>query len=108
MMDDRKTHWFITVVRTEKDSSGAETNYEDIRCWGYEESFDEAEEAVINNYSDLSECFYQWAIIEEHMMGYFAMPTGKYQWFHWNVDKDKFERCDRPTWSKHICSWGIG
>lgn len=105
---DLKTHWFITVVETKEDSPNKDVMQKSCRCWGYEESFDKAEEAVINNYMDLHECSYQWAIVEEHVMSYFALPTGLFQWYHWNEDEKKYERCSVPEWARGICAWGVG
>ena len=105
-----KTHFFVTVVQTHKDT------FEDVdgwnkkytRCWGYAETFDEAEKAVLENYTDIHEESYQWAVIEEHVMDVFAMTTGLFQWYHWNENKRAYERCKQPEWAERVCGWGIG
>ena len=85
---DLITHWFVTVVETEHDSPDEDMCEKSKRCWGYEDTFEKAEEAVVNNYTGIRECSYQWAIIEEYVMSYFAMPTGLFQWYHWDEDSE--------------------
>jgi len=108
---DFTTHWFVTVVQTGKDT------FEDCpeiwkkkytRCWGYTDKFEDAEKAVLENYTDIHETCYQWVIIEEHVMDVFAIGTGLFQWYHWNKEKEGYERCRQPDWAKGVVHWGIG
>jgi len=115
------THFFVTVVHTGEDT------FEDTpevwkkkhtRCWGYTDSFEKAEQAILENYTDIHECSYQWVIIEEHIMDVFAIGTGLFQWYHWNEEKEDvpewqngpggYERCRQPDWAKSVVHWGIG
>lgn len=105
---DVTTHFFITVIETKIDTPEEIAIERSHRCWGYEPTFEKAEEAILNNYTDLHECSYQWAVIEEHVMSYFAMTTGFFQWYHWDKDKEAYERCDQPKWASNVCNWGIG
>lgn len=107
---DFTTHFFITVVRTKTDSfdkKNASYTFSK-RCWGYTNSFEEAEERVLENYTDFHECSYQWAIIEEHVMDALALPTGRYQWYHWNKKGRGYRRCKQPQWAKGLNAWGLG
>ena len=92
---DFTTHFFVTVIETEKDSfeDSGDYNKEARRTWGYTDTFEKAERAVLDNYSDIHECCYQWVIIEEHVMDVFAMGTGLFKWYHWNKEIEGYERC---------------
>ena len=105
--EGQKTHYFLTVMDTKIYDDGSE-GYKSTRCWGYDESFDRLVEALENNYTDIHECTYDWAVVEEHIMSFFAVPTGRFQWFKWNEEKEGYEQCDPPEWSHGIISWGIG
>ena len=109
---DCTTHFFVTVVETHKDNftkpKDGSWAVKCTRCWGYTDTFEQAEKDVLDNYTDMRECSYQWVIIEEHVMDTFAMPTGRFQWYHWNQMTQSYEKCRQPAWSKGVCSWGIG
>lgn len=105
------THFFVTAVHTGVDSfqdSPEIWKNKSSRCWGYTDTFEKAEEAVLANYTDIHECTDQWVIIEEHIMDVLALGTGLFQWYHWNNDTDAYERCEQPEWAKNIVHWGIG
>ena len=80
----------------------------DSRCWGYVAAFEEAEQAVLHNDFDIHECNYQWAVIEEHYMGSYAMTTRNMVWYHWNNEKEQYEKADEPNFAHNIFGWGIG
>jgi hypothetical protein len=104
------THFFITVVRTKTDSFSKNNALYTFskRCWGYTDSFDKAEKSVLENYTDFHECSYQWAVIEEHVMDAFAVPTGNRKWYHWDEKKRCYKKCKEPQWAKGLSAWGIG
>lgn len=95
----KQTFWFLTVMREE----GWEK-----RTWGFFDDFNEAEQAVIRNDTDIYECEYEYAVLEEHYMGTIAMGTGRMSWFRYNRDTEQYARIDPPEWSKNVCHWGIG
>jgi hypothetical protein len=105
------THFFVTAVRTWEDTFNdidGKWNVRDTRCWGYTNTFEKAESAVISNYTDIHECTDDWVIIEEYVMDVFAINTGLFQWYHWNENNKRYERCCQPEWAKSVCHWGIG
>lgn len=108
---DFVTHFFVTAVRTYRDTfedTEGTWNKRSSRCWGYASTFEEAEQRVLENYTDIHECTDQWVVIEEYVMDVLALSTGKFQWYHWNKDKQSYERCREPDWAKQVCNWGIG
>lgn len=108
---DYVSHFFVTAVHTWEDSfeeNETKGQVRGTRCWGYAPTFEEAEARVIENYTDIHECTDDWVIIEEHVMDVFAVGTGKFQWYHWNEEKQEYERCRQPDWAKQTVHWGIG
>jgi len=108
---DYVSHFFVTAVRTWEDifeELDGKWNKRNSRCWGYIDTFEKAEKAVLENYTDMREDTDNWVIIEEHIMDVFAIGTGKFQWYHWNKNKKAYERCRQPDWAKRVVHWGIG
>jgi hypothetical protein len=94
-----KTFWFLTVMRKCGNRS---------RTWGFFDDFNEAEQAVIHNDTDIYECEYEYAVLEEHHMGVIAHGTGNMFWYKYNRGTEKYEKIDPPEWSLNVCHWGIG
>lgn len=79
-----------------------------IRLVGYFETFDKAEEIIVNNQDDIYECgYYEYAIIQN-------IPSGLYKydlqpvWYQWN-DINGYTKIDTiPQQYKNQCGFGIG
>lgn len=91
--------YFITTIQSRTDES---------RCVGYFSSFEEAEEAVEENYLDLHETIYDYIVIEN-------IPEGLYRydqdakWYKWNNSKERYEKIEgRPEEYSNIVGFGIG
>ena len=77
------------------------------RCFGYFQTFEEAEEAVLNNYCDIWETIYEYAVIEKVRDGihqYDFNPT----WYKWNLEKECYEKTEKPDFADGYAGWGIG
>ena len=97
-----KTFWFLTVM------NGPLGPASHSRCWGFFDDFERAEQAVIDNETDIYECEYTYAVLEEQLMGTIAMGTGKMFWYKYDRDTEKYEKIDPPEWSSGVVHWGIG
>lgn len=79
----------------------------DKRCIGYFETFDEAENIVLNNIGDIEETIYNYCVIEN-------IPAGLYQydqnakWYKFNNVEEVYEPCEKPKELKHYVGFGIG
>lgn len=77
------------------------------RTVGYVETFEEAEDIVLNNKYDIFEYTFDYAVIEN-------VPSGIYQydqnpnWYKWNHDKECYEKIEKPDFAKGFIGWGIG
>lgn len=91
----------------------------DTRLWYLFNNFDDAEKCVLNNYSDIFECYYSYAIIEE--IGVIT-KTGKKidignipkQWWYKANYTDKSgepvveKLLTPPAGYEMICNWLVG
>lgn len=77
------------------------------RCFGYFETFKEAEKTVLNNCCDIWEAIHEYVVIEKIEDGihqFDLSPT----WYKWNLEKEEYEKVDRPDFAKGYVGWGIG
>lgn len=79
----------------------------DRRCVGWYDNIDEAKNAVINNFSDMHEDMYKFAIIEEVTQG-IKIPDVSRVVFAWNANTNEYEEINLPKELEDLCSLGIG
>jgi hypothetical protein len=77
------------------------------RCVGYYEKLESAEDTVKNNYGDIWETCYDYAVIENIEEGLYPMTVDR-QFYKHNDEKDTYEPIDEPEVFKHYCNFGIG
>jgi len=68
----------------------------DSRCFGWYEHLEDAVDIVENNRSDIHECAYTYAVIEEVSSGP-CSPAVDLMWFKWNRDDEAYISCDKPA-----------
>ena len=92
--------YFVTTINVENDE------IKESRCIGYFDTYEEAENIVLNNMFDIHELLYNYALIE-------AIPSGAYQydenphWFIWSIS-GHFEEINAPEFAKCRVGFGIG
>lgn len=99
-----KDLYFVTVIGTT--NYGKE--YDRSRCWGYYHKLEDAIEAIVENHTDIHECWYDYALIESVPYGVLPMGTKEIKWFKWNDDNNKYEETTKPKFSEQIVNWAIG
>ena len=77
------------------------------RCWGFYTDKNTAFRAVHDNWTDMEETIYEYAVIEEYHEG-ISNFTGYRQFFRFDRDKDGYVEIDEPEAYKHFCSFAIG
>jgi hypothetical protein len=80
----------------------------DSRCWGWYSNLEEAKQHVRDNVTDINECMYNYAVIENVPKGILPIDTKEVQWFKFNKKIDKYEECEKPKWSETTFNWSIG
>lgn len=85
------------------------------RAFGWFSSLKKAKEAVENNYCDIHECSYKYAIIEKTVEGFHCgLNYYKEYWYQWEgddwrgSDAGKFVPINKPSELEKIISWGLG
>jgi len=102
-----RTFYFITVFeKLDIDERGfPDTGSQ--RCWGFYSDKETAFRAVHENWTDLEETIYKYAIIEEYEEG-ISHLTGYRQWFKFDIEKKGYVEIDEPEGYKHFVGFGIG
>ena len=72
--------------------------------WGYYYSFEEAEQAVLNNVTDLHKDYYNLMLIEEIYPGLVGRCENVY-FYEWDSKNKKYVGIDRPESFAHICNF---
>lgn len=104
----------VTTVPDIKDKS----RWREIRCIGLYQKFKDANRAVVNNYGDMYEYMYTYAVIEptlvdciygyvrsEDDIGQQFHPT---QWYKWNKKEKRYKPIKTPKIVSRIVGWGVG
>jgi len=87
----------------------------DGRTWGWFSKFEDAEDVVLNNITDIFEYSYNYACIEEVVEG-MGLENIVKQWYHAIYDVDKINegpypevvKCDPPKWADGIVNFSMG
>lgn len=78
------------------------------RCVGWFETELDAREVVENNYGDIWEYSYQYAVIEKMAIGLYPHPE-KEIWYEWDNDRKRYiELPEKPDAAKNMVNFGIG
>ena len=82
------------------------------RTFGYYHNKEQAIENVLNNTSDMHECYYMYIVVEEIYPGIhpIVVDVSKQEtWFKYNLDKDCWESLDKkPTELERCVNFSIG
>ena len=87
-------------------------NEKSNRCWGWFPTFEDAEEVILNNITDIFEYYYHYAVIEEMPPG--PCRTGKQMaWYEadYNVTekpRPRIAKIETPKEFERVFNFGIG
>jgi len=78
------------------------------RCFGYKETFKEADQLVRENCCDVNETIYDYAVTE-FIESELHQPCIAKRWFYkFNYDKEIYEQINEPVEVKGLCNFSIG
>ena len=105
-MDEQK-YYFITVFeRTDVNDSGwTDTGCQ--RTWGFYADKETSFQCVHENWTDLEETIYRYALIEEYTEG-IGHWTGYRQWFKFDLEKKGYVEIDEPEGYNHFSCFAFG
>jgi len=85
-------------------------NEKNKRVWGWYADLYEAEEAVINNITDMNEAgYYPHILIEEVEEGILPITTvDKQRWYQFDEEDENYHKCEQPEEYKKILNWAMG
>ena len=98
-----KKYYFMTVFRELDKNYGPNG----MRCWGFYEDFDSADQAVKHNATDMWETIYDYAVVEEYYAGISGYNFCR--WFYkYNKETGMYDRIEEPEEVKHYASFAMG
>ncbi|HEY8805249.1 MAG TPA: hypothetical protein VIM42_09145 [Clostridium sp.] len=80
----------------------------DSRCFGYKETFKEADQSVRENCCDINETIYDYAVIEYIESGLHQTCLAKRWFYMFNYIFGIYERIEEPEEVKGLCNFSIG
>ena len=105
MYDQMTTIHAVTVFQKIEKSNTKYPNIINRRCVGYFAHFDAAENAVLENFSDIHENMYDYVIIEEMEPGLKLSDITR-SLYHWNGNS--YEKIDIPETLKYLSNFSMG
>ncbi len=100
-----KKIYAVTTIELSKTYQG----HKDRRLVAWYSNLEKAIECVKNNWGDIYEGSYEWAVIEETDEGLYPHIFTEH-WFRWKGTHKTgcYKKARKPYRTKGICNWGIG
>ena len=99
--------WFITVFETIKPDAMILANFGSQRTWGYYSDEAVAVQALNENWTDMREYLYDYAVIEKFGEGLCPLATER-KFFKWDNERNGYYIIDEPECCVHLCNFAIG
>ena len=99
--------WFITVVEKMDDSCYDWPDNGECRTWGFYYDKEIAVKALHENWTNMREHMYDYAVIERYEEGINNYMLDR-QWFKWNEKRNGYYEIDDPDCVKNITCYAIG
>jgi len=101
--------WFITVFETlgKLDKCG----FPDLGCqrtWGYYSKRETAVQALHENWTDMRELLYNYALIEYIEEGICPSACYDRQWFKWDSEREGYFEIEEPECVKSFVNFAFG
>lgn len=98
--------FFITCFqKCEEDKYGLDTGA--TRTFGYYEDYETCKQALNENWCDMWEYLYDWAVVEKIGPGIHAHAE-EMGWFKWNDDRQGFFEIEKPACTECYCNHALG
>lgn len=99
--------YFITVFDKIEPSDIYFAEFGDQRTWGYYPEHEWAVNALHENWTDMHEGCYEYAVIERIDYGICAIADER-QWFKWDAERHGYFEIEEPECVKHLVNFAIG
>lgn len=100
--------WFITVF--EKIEPG-DKGWPELGCqrtWGFYFEREVAVKSLYENWTDMHETCYDYAVIEQYSEGISHYEHGSRQWFKFDYERNGYFEVEEPECVKHCGSFAFG
>ena len=78
------------------------------RVVGYYPTLEEAKKCVEENWGDIQECYYKYAVIEDVEPGLYRTAESTPLWYKWSKAQEKFLPIDKPAQLSQTFGFTIG
>ena len=99
--------WFITVMEKYEPDKQFLAKFGDKRTWGYYKDHDIAVQALHENWTDMREFLYDYAVLEQFDEG-ISPECQERQWFKYDRERDGYFEIDEPECVKRIVNFALG
>ena len=100
--------WFITVFQKVEPDDRWLAEFGAERCWGYYADRETAVQALHENWTDMNEYLYGYAVLEQFEEGISHYVWGSRQWFKFDYERGGYFEIEEPECVKHLSSFAIG
>lgn len=109
MNNEYLTVYFITVFEKVVKEEPGWPYFGASRVWGFYSNRDVAVRALHENWTDMHETVYDYAVIEGYDEGIsHAHDPAEAQWFKWDEDRHGYFEIERPEAVVGFGSWSLG
>lgn len=99
--------WFITVLQKIEPHKNCFPDLGSQRTWGYYKERETAVHALHENWGDMWECLYEYALIEEIEEGICPYASNR-QWFKWDTEREGYFEIEEPECVKCFVNFALG
>lgn len=100
--------WFITVFERVELNDKGWADFGCQRTWGFYAERERAVQALHENWTDMWETCYDYAVIEKYDEGISHYDFDNRQWFKFDEEHNGYFEIDEPYGLKHIGSFALG
>lgn len=99
--------WFITVFENIEPDERFLAKFGLQRTWGYYKDHNTAVQALYENWTDMWEFCYDYALLEQFDEGICPYCEER-QWFKYDRERNGYFEIDEPECVKRICNFALG
>lgn len=100
--------WFITVFEKIELTALGWPDFGCSRTWGFYSERKTAAQALHENWTDMWETCYHYAVIEQYAEGISGYEFGSRQWFKFDEERNGYFEIAEPEGVKHVGSFALG
>lgn len=100
--------WFITVFQKIEQGPLGWPEFGAERTWGFYSDRETAVQALHENWTDMWEYLYGYAVIEQYSEGISLYEFGSRQWFKFDEERKGYFEIEEPECVKILCSFALG